>query len=1060
MSGQYIVYHCHSMLSNSAGIDSVTPFEDYVKRAKECGMIALGISEHGNVFNWVHKKEVIEAAGLKFLFEVEVYLTKSLDEKKRDNYHCILIARNQAGQEEICELLSHANNKDDGHFYFSPRITFDELFHTTDNVIITTACVAGPLCKGTESAKTKFLEFCIKHSDRVFLEVQHHPKAEKQKEYNRYLTELSHQYNIPLIAATDTHCLNKEHEAGRAILQRAKNVHFEGEDDWDLTWKTYDELVAAFKEQGALSEEDYMTAIENTNRMADMIEPWSIDRSIKYPRIYPDAEAEFKRQINQGYRNNKYLHERYDKATVKKRVLEEFEVYKKLNAFDFMLLETHILNWERKHNIKRGYGRGSVSGSLIAYILGITEMDSLKFDLNFFRFLNPARVTNSDIDVDYGLKDRDKVKQYLLKDHLNVDNVHTSEIITFNTIAMKGAIKDIGRALMMPLNEVQKISNAVSMDENKNWVIDDKWRKQYPELFKYVDIVSGVVVSFGTHPSGVLVTDFDIGKKYATCHLSTSDYPVVQLDMHELDGLMLTKLDCLGLDTIGVINKTCDYLGIERLGPDNVNLDDEDVWKSIRANGLAVFQWESNSAQVYLKKFMSDKVIEIAKAHDPDFSYIKWFSFGNGLLRPGCASFRDSVADGIYYDNGLPELNDFLNKEAGHIVMQETIMKWLVKFCGYTEAESDNVRRSVAKKKGTKQLLPEIEKRFIEYTSVHYNVTKEKCAEVIKPFLQSILDASSYAFSWNHSDSYSCIGYVAGYLRYYCPLEFLTASLNVFEGNEEKTLALTTYAQQRGIQVIGIRFRYSRDEYTYDKKTHSIYKGMSSIKYLNKRLSREIYKLRDNHYDSFVDLLIDINTKTSTDSRQLDILIKLDFFNEFGTPNELLREVEIFNKYNGAKQLSKSNVDGLIPHDTMLTLCRKETEKKYIDVDWYGIVKYLVTQNQIESTPISQLAKWQGEHLGYISLIVPKLASTYHYVLDSTPKYNNHILTLYCLHDGTQQQVKVRGKTWDKEPINKGDIIHIIDMRDEGRWSKDDAGQWQQSTTEFESILKKYAIVK
>ena len=279
---------------------------------------------------------------------------------------------------------------------------------------------------------------------------------------------------------------------------------------------------------------------------------------------------------------------------------------------------------------------------------------------------------------------------------MNLPNIKTSEIITFNTIALKGAIRDVCRALYRKDQgddgEYLKIADAICAEVERD---EDGMRKKYPEVFKYVDIVNGTIVSIGSHPSGVLVSDRDIERDVGLCSISTSDYPVSMLDMHGLDGQMYVKLDLLGLDNLGVINQTCELAGIDYLTPDNVDLDDEKVWRSIRDDTTLIFQWESDSAQAYLKKFMSDETIAKIKAKSPNFSYLKWFSFGNGLLRPACASYRDEVSGGDFYDNGFKELNEFLAPEAGRVCMQETIMLFLVKFCGYSQAESDTVRRCV-----------------------------------------------------------------------------------------------------------------------------------------------------------------------------------------------------------------------------------------------------------------------------------------------------------------------------------------------------------------------------
>ena len=1048
----YTVFHLHSDMSNGVtNIDSVTKFQEYIDRAKELGMTALAFSEHGSVFGWYEKKEAIEKAGMKYIHAEEFYVTEKieLDEsgnpiKLRDNMHLVLIARNFEGVREINRLATKSFNRNDGHYYYAPRITLDDVLNTSDNVIISTACLGGILNRGTEDVQNRFLKFLIKNKHRCFLELQHH-NVEDQKSYNLRLVELHNKYGIPIISGTDTHSLNEEHAKGRKILQLSKNIHFGEEDGWDLTFKSYDELCEAYKKQGVLPEEIYLEVVENTNKMADMVECFEMDKSTKYPHIYDNSEQTFKDKINKAYNNHPYLRKRYPAKEAIKQIREEFEVYKKTGSIDFMLLETYVREWERDNGIQSGYGRGSVSGSLIAYVLGITQMDSKKFNLNFFRFMNPDRVTNADIDTDYCSVDREKIKYFLLHDKLNLPNIKTSEIITFNTIATKGAIKDVCRALNISLDEAQQISDAVNIDGT----IDDVWKKKYPEVFEYVDIVSGTIVSIGSHPSGVLVSDRDIEADVGLCSLSTSDYPVSMLDMHSLDTLFYVKLDILGLDNIGVINECCKLAGIERLTPDNVNLDDEAVWRSIRDDTTLIFQWESDSAAAYLKKFMSDEVIAKAKDRSKDFSYIKWFSFGNGLLRPACASYRDEVANGVFYDNGFKELNDFLAPEAGRVCMQETIMQFLVKFCGYSNAESDNVRRGIAKKKGTEQLLPEIERRFIEYSSTHYDITKEKCAEVIKPFLQIILSASSYAFSWNHSDSYSCIGYISGYLRYYYPLEFLTAAFNIFTGKEDKIVSITEYANKVGIKVLPPKFRHSRSGYQMDKKTNSIYKGLESIKFMNAEVSDQLYELRNQQFDSFLDLLKNF----PGNSRQLEILIKLNYFEEFGRTQKLIKIANIYDMYHGKKVLKKEKL--YLPEDLVKKYAISETEKQYRfdGPSMDALLKEFTAMIPDIDIPLRTRLEAEQEYLGYISYTNPKMTNT-GFVLSVDTKYSPKI-TIYRFDTGETINYKLYKSLYQKNPFDKGAVIFFYsELRNK---SKLVDGQWVK-TQDQEPWLTNYII--
>ena len=1052
---QYCIYHLHSDMSNGVtNIDSVTKFQKYIDRAKETGMKAMAFSEHGSVFAWDLKKEAIEKAGMKYIHAEEFYITQTLEEKVRDNWHCVLIGKNWEGVRELNYLASKSFNRKDNHFFYVPRITIDDLLNTSDNIIITSACLGGPLNHAPEDIVKRLLKFMSKNKHRCFLEIQHH-NVPDQKSYNLQLVQWSKEYGIPLIAGTDTHSLDEIHAEGRKILQKSKDICFSDEDGWDLSFKTYDELCEAYRKQGALSEEVYLTAIENTNKMADMVEEFVLDRHTKYPKIYDDPVKTFKQKINDGYKNNEYVHQRYSKKEVLDRVQEELAVYEKVGAIDFMLLETYIREWEKSVGIHSGPGRGSVSGSMIAYLLNITKMDSLKFHLNFFRFMNPARVTNADIDTDYYSKDREKLKYFLLHDRMNLSNIKTSEIITFNTIALKGAIRDVCRALYKKDQgddgEYLKIADAICAEVERD---EDGMRKKYPEVFKYVDIVNGTIVSIGSHPSGVLVSDRDIERDVGLCSISTSDYPVSMLDMHGLDGQMYVKLDVLGLDNLGVINQTCELAGIDYLTPDNVDLDDEKVWKSIRDDTTLIFQWESDSAQAYLKKFMSDETIAKIKAKSSNFSYLKWFSFGNGLLRPACASYRDEVSGGDFYDNGFKELNEFLAPEAGRVCMQETIMMFLVKFCGYSQAESDSVRRAIAKKKGTETLLPEIEQRFIEYSSTHYDITKEKCQEVIKPFLQIILDASDYGFSWNHSDAYSSIGYISGYLRYYYPLEFLTASLNIFSDKEEKTTAITNYARKVGITIKDIKFGHSKADYSMEKETNSIYKGIASIKYMSADVANKLYDLAHTQkFDSFIDLL----RVFPGDSRQLEILIKLNYFSQFAPIGKLLNIVELYNKFGTRKTLKESDVLSLpTPVQEVIAKYTVKPKTQYKITDNDGMLRELA--ELVGERPITMMMRleWEKEFLGYCASTDPSQQGSW-LVLDIDTKYSPK-LSIYAIWSGEQRIVKVSKRDFQSNPLVKGDTIRLtIEQRPKAKLMD---GQWVKDESVKEDWLKYYSIVK
>ena len=681
----YVIYHLHSDISNltaGTGADSVTKYQAYVQRAKELGMNAFAISEHGSVMNWIKKKETIEKSdndkglkGMKYIHANEIYLTQDIDKEKglvRDNFHYMLIAKNYDGVMELNKLTSNSYNREDGHFYYNPRVSFDELKSTSDNIIMTSACLASPLWRlyvkseqGDINAKMELysmLEWMEKNKHRMFFEIQYHTHPQ-QVAFNKLLYNWSKETGIPLIAGTDTHALNKEHATARQLFLKSKGADYGDEDSFDLTFKSYEELVGMFKEQNALPRDVYLEAIHNTNVMADMVEEFTLDKTPKYPKLYDNPVEVFQKKINEGVIKrgiNKF--EPQKKKEYFARIKEEFDTYVKLDAVDYMLLQKNVIDWCHENDIFQGYGRGSVNGSLIAYVLGITEMDSIKHKLNFFRFLNPDRISLPDIDIDFPPTRRQEVIDYLA----SLEGVEFAEIITFNTMALKGSIREVGRGLGMSLDEVDHIAKNVETDE-------DKFRKQYPELFTYVDRLNGVIASMGSHPSGFVVSPITLDDNVSTLYTKESKYRVTSVNMKELDGENYVKLDILGLDNIELINEVCKLAGIERLTPDNIDTNDLKVWKSLRESTLGVFQFESDSAYAYLKQLFSDETLQNIKDNVGDVDYIDLLSLANGAIRPSGESYRYRLAQGVPNDNGHEALNESLKPTLGYLVFQEQI---------------------------------------------------------------------------------------------------------------------------------------------------------------------------------------------------------------------------------------------------------------------------------------------------------------------------------------------------------------------------------------------------
>ena len=1023
----YTVLHCHTELSNgTTNIDSVTKYEDYIKRASELGMKAIAITEHGNILSFLKKKDCCEKYGLKYIHGIEAYLTETIDTKVRDNYHCCLYARNWEGVKELNKLISNSYNRNDNHFYYTPRILIDDLFKTSDNIIVASACLGGVFNKGNDEVKKRMLDFFIKNKDRCFLEIQHH-NVKDQIEYNKYLFKLSQEYGLKLVTNTDTHCLDKKHVKGRDILQRAKNIRFDNEDGWDLTFKSYDELIESYKQQNSLPMFVILEAMENTNRIADMVEEFTMDKSYKYPKLYDNSEDVLKQKINEGViRTGIDKLPNYETEYLP-RIYSELETYKHNGAVDFLLLDENIKTWGREHDIYPGYSRGSCSGSLICYLLGITDVDSVLHKLNFERFMNTERVSLADIDTDWQPNQREAIKDYVY----SMEGLYCADIITFNTVALKGSIRDCARALKIDLSIVNDICENINDDNIESY------REQYKELFEYVDIVNGTVVSIGTHPCGQVVSPIPLDENMGLLTLATCKNPVTMLNMKEIDSLNYVKLDILGLDNIQIINETCKLAGIERLTPQNVDDNDEAVWQSIKEDTLGIFQWDG-SGSYYIKDLFSDETIKRIKEVYPDFRYIDLMACGNGAIRPAGASYRDELAQGIFRDNGHKALNDLLAPTLGYLVYQEQIIAFLNQFCGYTMGEADIVRRGFAKKTGTEQFIPQIKSGFIKTMKEKYEVEEEESEHIVESFIQVIEDASSYLFSLNHSLPYSYIGYICGYLRYYYPLEFMTVVLNVCKDDAEKTNKAIDYVKKHDMVIKPPKFRYSRAEYFMDKETNSIYKGVASIKYMNAQVSEELYKLKDNKYNNIMDLLIDIYDKTSINSRQLNILIAIDFFEEFGKSQMLLDIVKLYENIMSKKIKSKkgevsfNKIDLPYPREIIEKYATEKSKedkyKQYKVENALGLCYELM--NDMPNMEMSSIDKIRInlDAMGECNYYFEDYNPTTCIVVDVITKFKTKKAWLFSIASGHIAEVNIGEGYYNLQPFKALDVIDVFEI--------------------------------
>lgn len=1023
----YVTYHLHTELSL---LDSCTNHKLYTDKAVELNQTAICFSEHGNIYNWIEKKMYANSRGLKYLHGCEVYLTESLNEKIRDNYHTILIAKNYEGVKELNTLIDLSTHED--HFYYKPRLTFDEFFNISDNIIKISACLASPLCRYplSENADKELYNKLLQSYD--YYEIQPH-LSDDQRRYNDLLYRASQQYNIPLIAGTDTHSIDNYKAECRSILQKAKKIEYADEDKYDLTYKSYDELVEMFKQQASLPINIVLEAIENTNVMADSVEDFELDLEFKYP-VIDNAEEKLKQRVNEGYKNKLAIGAIIKDPRYSEMVKEELRVFKKIGMISFMLFMSDLTQWCWENNIPVGFCRGSCGGSMIAYLTDIIDVNPIQWGTVFSRFANEDRLEIGDIDIDISPTQRQLVYDHIIETY---GQDKTAYVLAIGTISDKGTIDDIARALAFSedLRDKYSLSNTKKIKEIFE-TDPDQAREEYPELFYYFDGLVNTAVSQSMHPAGIIVSPITLTDNYGT--FWNEDKQILSINMEEIHEVSLVKYDLLGLKNIEIIKDCCELAGIPYPKSYTVNWDDQDVWEHITDSPVGIFQFESAFAAQSLKKMQPRTINDM--------------SMCNASIRPSGESYRDRLLNRETNKNPSELIDELLESNHGFLIFQEDTIKFLTDICGLSGSEADNIRRAIGRKQKDRldAALPSILEGYCSMS----NKPRKEAEEEAKIFLQIIEDSSNYQFGYNHSTGYSMIGYVCGYLRYYYPTEFVTAFLNN-ANNEDDINNGTLLAKQLGITIETIKFRHALSEYTCNAKDKIIYKGLGSIKYMNSTCAEELYELRDNQYDTFVDLLIDIK-ETSTNSRQLDILIKLGFFEEFGEPNELLKQVDLFTKCYGKKQIKLDKVNDLgVPIYILQRHAKKITEKMAKDFDSLELLKDVIKHTEMPKTTIRNRIDYENEHLGYISYTMPEVDEDYYYITKKSG-FNNNMWDLYNLKTGNSMRIKCRAKNC-KEVV-AGDIIKVTSIINDHKWKKD-GDNWVR-LDDREDVLVRYNYIK
>lgn len=1093
----WIPLHQHTIFSNGLGyFEIVTKPDQYIDYAKQNNLPAVCFTEHGSVTGWIKKKELVEAAGLKFIDGIEAYVAMNLDDKNR-GYHTIVIARNYDGVKEINRLSSGSFNRKNGHFYYRPRILFADLAKAVSqgNIFITTACLAGGIAqnlfnqdddKDVKDARQpvleQWLQLAIDYPDRVFLEVQPHLDDE-QIRLNHALQNYAATYGLKLIAANDIHALDSEHDRLRKIIKRGKRNGYDDDDKFELWCKSRKEMVEAFKEQGVLHDDEIERALDLTVEIAESVEEFEIDKNHKYPRLYADPEGEFKKRIKQGLVNRGIDKlPRAEQIKYINRVNHEYKVYQHNGAIDYMLSHEDILNAAKEHGIHFGFGRGSVSGSLIAYLCGQTEMDSVKLGLNFERFMNPERISLADIDVDAYKPDQQWIQHWILTN----PKWHAASIMTANTYGIKAAVKAIADGMDRYAGKpayIQSIRNQIGDDG----YIPESLYEEHQQLIDDAKKVVGVIDSFGRHAAGIVIDTNTLDDHMGTQTISGWDYPVTQVAMKEIDHNNWVKYDLLGLDNVGLISRAAELAGLPYPTPnsDFIDFEDDKVWGSMRSDNIGVFQMEGDRAGKLLANMLSPDTIQKIKGTEvgKKVKYMDLLSLVNAAQRPSGSSYVDAVTHGVFKDNGHPALNEFLAPTLGFLVYQEQLIEFLVRFCGYSAGKADLTRRAIGKKLGDviEKEVPEIHKAFVQ-TMVHkYHDTPEHAERVAKDFMQVFMDAANYGFSINHSMAYSYIGYISTWLRYYYPLEWCTAAFEIWRGKQEKILKVTQFAKKHGIKMNPVRFGKSKGLYYMDKDDNAIYEGTAVIKGNNAQNGDSLFEISDQHYGCFTDLLMRIY-----DPFEIDVdgrIMKSVTFYQSMSDNELkaidknLKEKENNCKINFLKPIainSKSMlslislnyfVDFGAPYKLQAVYKKfraiyKPKNKRYLGKA-HRYLECVEYEKGLENKdyPLSLTLQHEFSLLGRCITHKDSIPANFAFVTDLVQRSNRTVLNLYSVKRGISTKAFIRNSDVKNAGLKPGNLIRLKSSLMKPKFVKV-GSKWCKSDSERELWVRDFAVIK
>jgi len=885
--------HNHSEFSI---LQSTTKVSGLVSKAKELGMEAIALTDHGNMMGTFHFVRDSLAANIKPIVGCEFNLCKDRKDKsyKDNGFQTVLLAKNKNGYHNLVKLASYANIEG---FYYVPRIDRELLLEYKEDLIALTGGMWGEvpnkiLFEGKKQAEEAFLWWKEHFGDDFYTEINRH-NIQEENSVNEVLLEFSKEHNVKVVAANNTYYIDKENAESQDILlcirdgkYKAQQTRYIGgggresrfgfpNDDFYI--KSSDEMKQLFS--------DLPEAIINTQEIVDKIEPFELARDVLLPKF--DIPEEFvdprdKEDSTLKIGENNYLRhityegakKRYGELTdeIKERIDFELAVIKNTGYPGYFLIVEDFIREARKMGVSVGPGRGSAAGSVVAYCTWITNIDPIKYDLLFERFLNPDRISMPDIDIDFDDEGRSKVMDYVIEKY---GSNQVAQIITFGTMAAKSSIRDTARVLELPLDEAGRLAGLIpdiKLNKIFNMNEDDLKEKlgrqeDFERAKQLKDIaksdsnqgntvnqalkIEGNMRNTGIHACGVIITPDDITNYVPIALAKDSDMACTQFDNSVAEDAGLLKMDFLGLKTLTLIKDACqivkDRHGIE-LDPENFDIEDEKTYELFqRGETVGIFQYESPGMQKHMRSLKPTVFADLIAM--------------NALYRPGPMEYipsfikRKHGEEDVVYD--LPVMEEYLSETYGITVYQEQVMLLSQKLADFTKGEADVLRKAMGKKQ--KAVLDKMKPQFIEQAKKndHPEDQLEKIWKDWEAF-------AAYAFNKSHSTCYAWIAYQTAYLKAHYPAEYMASVLSNNMNDIKSVTFFMDECKRMGIPVLGPDVNESVHKFTVNKEG-GIRFGLGAMKGVGEKAVECIIQERteNGHYTSVFDLVRRIDLRAA-----------------------------------------------------------------------------------------------------------------------------------------------------------------------------------------------------